>query len=332
MEGRLDGIAGKRVLVTGGCGFVGVNLVNALTAYGADVAVLDLAGADWPRLPEGTRVVKADICSRADLANAANGVDIVYHLAARTDLEGNSLTDYRVNTEGTRNLVEEAARADVGRFVFYSTQLVTGLFNETRFIDETEPYRTKTIYGESKIAGEKIVMVDCGKAGLDYTIIRPTSVYGPWGEDPYKDFFRVVKRRRYFHVGKAANLVSWVFVKNLVDLTILASLSPEAANETYLGNDFHPYTMRQIVDAIGEYYGRRVPTVPSVLITAVAYACAIPHTAGLKVPIYPFRLRNIKASYCYDIEKSVRIGYDPQYDLKRGVRETLDWYESRRLI
>jgi nucleoside-diphosphate-sugar epimerase len=332
MEGRLDAVAGKRVLVTGGCGFIGTNLVFELVRRGAEVSVLDLPSADWPRLPTEARVLKADICRRDRITGAAQGMDIVYHLAARSDLDGTALSDYRVNVVGTGNLVDEASRAGVGRFVFYSTQLVVGLFNETRFIDETEPYRTNTVYGESKISAEKIVKAACPAAGIEYTIIRPTSVYGPRGEEPYRDFFRLIKRRRYWHVGKATNLVSWIYVRNLVDLTILASLSPNAADETFFANDFHPYTMREIVNTVGDYYGLRIPTVPSALVTAAAYACVLPRAAGVKVPIYPFRLRNIKASYCYDIEKSVRMGYEPEYDLKRGVGETLDWYESKRLI
>jgi GlcNAc-P-P-Und epimerase len=332
MESGLAAVAGKRVLVTGGCGFIGANLVGDLARRGAEVTVLDLPEADWSRLPDSARRIEADICQAGSLSGAAEGVDIVYHLAARTDLDGASLSDYAVNVEGTRNVVEESARGGARRFVLYSTQLVVGLFNETRFIDETEPYRTKTVYGESKIEAEKIVKSGCRSDGMQYTIIRPTSVYGPWGEEPFKAFFRAIKRRRYLHVGKAANLVSWLYVNNLVDLTILASLSPEAANETFFANDFHPYTMREIVDTVGEYYGFRVPTIPSAVITAIAYACALPHGAGLKVPIYPFRLRNIKANYCYDIEKSVRIGYEPRYDLKRGIGETLDWYESKGVI
>jgi nucleoside-diphosphate-sugar epimerase len=209
---------------------------------------------------------------------------------------------------------------------------VVGLFNETRFIDETEPYRTKTHYGQSKIEGEKVVTEYCVKAHMPYTIIRPTSVYGPWGEAPYRAFFQTIKKRRYFHVGKANNLVSWVYVKNLVNLTITTSLSKEAANETYFGNDFHPYTMREIVDAVARYYKIAIPTVPNVVITPAAYALGLLKVMGLNVPIYPFRLKNIKANYCYDIEKSIRIGYRPHYDLTKGIHETLDWYETKGWI
>lgn len=326
-------LSGMRVLVTGGCGFIGRNLVDGLLAAGAEVTVVDLPGADWSQLPPGVRPVRADLLDAGSLTGTCDGAQIVYHLAARTDIDSDTLEDYALNYTGTANLIAECARTGgVGRLVFYSTQLVVGLFNETRFIDETEPYRTKTAYGASKIEGERAVARGCAAAGIPYTIIRPTSVYGPWGETPYREFFHAIKRRRYFHVGAAANLVSWVYVKNLVDLTLLASISPAAEDETYFGNDYHPYTMREIVDTVGDYYGIRVPTAPSAAVTAVAYALALPKRWGLNVPIYPFRLQNIKANYCYDVGKSIAIGFRQRYDLAQGLTETLDWYEGRGLL
>jgi nucleoside-diphosphate-sugar epimerase len=326
-------LSDRSVLVTGGCGFIGRNLIERLLAEGASVTSLDLPGADWQSLPASVSQVRADILDQRSLAGAFDGVEIVYHLAARTDIDGVTVEDYAVNYLGTQNVIEELARAGHGqRFVFYSTQLVVGLFNEARFLDEREPYRTKTAYGASKIEGEKVVAEHCQRHQIPFTIIRPTSVYGPWGESPYKEFFRAIKRRRYFHVGRAENLVSWVYVKNLVELTILVSSSPDAQDQTYFGNDLHPYTMREIVDRVAAYYGIAVPTVPSSLVTALAYALAVPKRLGVNVPLYPFRLRNIKARYCYDVGKSVGIGYRPQYDLDRGLRETLDWYERHHRL
>jgi nucleoside-diphosphate-sugar epimerase len=121
-------------------------------------------------------------------------------------------------------------------------------------------------------------------------------------------------------------------VKNLVDLTILASLSAGASDQTYFGNDFHPYTMREIVDAVAGYYGIVVRSIPGPLATILAYALVLPRRAGVKVPLYPFRLRNIRANYCYDVSKSVALGYVPRYDLRAGIRETLDWYESAKRL
>jgi len=300
-----------------------------LLEQGAIVAVLDQPSADWSRLPSGVGHVKADILRRSDLVGTCDGIEIVYHLAARTDLDGASRDDYRVNFEGTQNLIDEGAKTQqLKRFVFYSTQLVVGLFDETRFIDEGEPYRTKTPYGESKIEAERVVKASCGAADIPFTIIRPTSVYGPWGGAPYKEFFETIKKGRYLHVGRADNLVSLVYVKNLINLTILTSLSVHAENEVFFGNDFHPYTMRQIVDVAADYYGVRIKTIPSAVMTFIAYVGGVCKLLGINVPIYPFRLKNIKANYCYDVHKSVRLGYDPHYDLVDGVRETLDWYEK----
>lgn len=318
------------VVVTGGCGFIGTNLVFELLKRGADVTVLDLPSADWSHLPAEIKAVRANILDRASLLRAFDGAEIVYHLAARTDLDGRRLSDYRANFEGAENVIEVLKDSETLRkFVLYSTQLVVGLFDETRFIDEGEPYRTKTLYGESKIIAEKTTIGKCGEFNIPYVIVRPTSVYGPWGQSPYRDFFRAIKNGRYFHVGKANNLVSLVYVENLVDLTLLLSVQESANNQIFFGNDFHPYTMREIVEEAARYYKVRVYTIPAFPTTAAAYVLGLFKLLGFDVPLYPSRLRNITANYCYDIQKSVRSGYDPRIGLAEGIRRTLDWYEQR---
>lgn len=321
----------QRVLVTGACGFIGPNLIRELVRRGANVVALDLPASDEGRLPDEVAMIEADLLSPESLAGKLGGFDVVFHLAARTDLDGRSPADYAVNTDGTRNLLEEIGRCGgTGRFVHYSTQLVVGLFNESRFINESEPYRTKTPYGESKIESERIVNGVCGALGIDHTIVRPTSVYGPWGGSPFREFFEVIRSGRYMHAGRAENLVSLVYVKNLVDLTLLLANHPGARNETFFGNDFHPYTMREIVQTVSEFYEVKIRSVPVWLLTMAAYFLGIFKLLGMNVPLYPFRLRNIRMTYCYDISKSVRLGYLPTHDLRSGISETLTWYEERR--
>ncbi|MCB9822876.1 NAD(P)-dependent oxidoreductase [Candidatus Nomurabacteria bacterium] len=317
--------------MTGACGFIGQNLVAELLKQGADVIALDLPTANWSIIPKSVRRVPADILDKKSLVGVFDTVNIVYHLAARTDLGGKKLRDYEVNFEGTKNVfIEAAKKSSVERFVFYSTQLVVGLFNEKRFIDENEPYRTNTVYGQSKIEGEKVVKALSNEYGVNYTIIRPTSVYGPAGGAPYKDFFKAIKSGRYFHVGRADNLVSMVYVKNLIDLTILASLHKSAKNKVYYGNDFHPYTMRDFAETAASYYKIQITSLPYALVLLISYIGGILKAVGLNPPIYPFRLKNIMMNYCYDIQNTLAIGYDPKYNLELGVRETLDWYESRK--
>lgn len=332
-ENAINNFDKRTVLVTGACGFIGQNLIAELLNQGATVVALDLPTADWSSLPKSVRRISADILDKKSLVGAFDAVNIVYHLAARTDLDGKKLSDYAVNYEGTKNVFVEASKnRSISRFVFYSTQLVVGLFNEKRFIDENEPYRTNTVYGQSKIEGEKIVKKLSTKSGVDYTIIRPTSVYGPAGGAPYKDFFKTIKGGKYFHVGRADNMVSMVYVKNLVNLTILASLNMRAKNNIYFGNDFHPYTMREFADTVASYYNIDIRTLPRALVVPIAYVGGALKFIGFNPPIYPFRLKNIMMSYCYDTQNSMEIGYNPMYDLEQGVKETLDWYEERQQI
>lgn len=249
-----------------------------------------------------------------------------FHLAARTDINSDNVDDYYENYEGTEVLLKWVNIKVLNRFVFYSTQLVVGLRNETRFIDNSEPYWTRTAYGESKIKAEKILKKYCLKNNISYVIIRPTSVYGPFGKEPYRDFFLTIKNKRYFNIGRADNLVSLCYVKNIIELTLLLGQSEKANKGIFYGNDFHPYTMREISDETASYFKIKLLTVPDFIVWLAAYSLGVLKMIGVNVPLYPFRLKNIKANYCYDISNSVALGYLPKYNLSEGLKRTLDWY------
>jgi nucleoside-diphosphate-sugar epimerase len=319
----------KKVVVTGGSGFIGINLIRELHQSGAQVTSIDYQDPPRNSLPDGVKFIKSDLSELGNYQDALSICDYCFHLAARTDLNGNKIEDYAVNFEGTARLIEGLkSNKKIKRFVFYSTQLVAGIFNETRFIDEEEPYRTKTPYGESKIRGEKVVSEKCTSLNIPYTIIRPTSVYGPFGNEPYRDFFRMIKKGRYFHIGKADNLICMVFVGNLVDQTLFLAGHPNAENECYFGNDLYPYTMRQFADSAAGFWKQKLITMPDLIIYPAAYLLGLFKLIGFKVPLYPFRLTNIKANYCYSIQKSVRLGYSPEHTLAEGMKQTLSWYDE----
>jgi nucleoside-diphosphate-sugar epimerase len=318
----------KKVLVTGGAGFIGVNLVNALVESGANVDVLDLPTADFSSLPVGINQIKINLLELDQLEHDLLDYDFVFHLAAKTDLSGKNLADYAVNFEGTQLLIDSIRESKhLQKFVFYSTQLVVGIFNETRFIPTDEPYRTKTIYGQSKIIGEMITQDLCETYSIPYCIVRPTSVFGPFGKVPYRDFFLSIKNGPYFHIGKANNLISMVFVKNLVDQTLFLAINENSNGMIFFGNDLHPYTMRQFVDVVAAFYDKSVPTIPKIIVYPVAYLLGILKLIGIPVPLYPFRLHNMTANYCYDIGNSLKLGYYPRFSLSKAIEETLSWYE-----
>ena len=319
----------KKVVITGGAGFIGINLVQALLHTGAQISVIDLPTADFSKLPPEITIIRQDIMEAERFREVLLNADFVFHLAARTDLNGKKIEDYRTNYEGTRRLLSVLRdNHNLARFVLYSTQLVVGLFNETRFIDETEPYKTKTIYGESKILAERTTRDLCTEFNIPYTILRPTSVYGPYGKEPYRDYFLSIKRGHYFHIGKAANLISMVYVRNLVEQTLFLACNSSAIGQKYFGNDLHPYTMHQFSDLGANYFKRRLFTVPESIAYISAYAMGLLKLFGIPVLLYPFRLHNITANYCYDIGNSVRLGFFPPYEVEQGIQETLDWYTA----
>jgi GlcNAc-P-P-Und epimerase len=319
----------KEVVITGGAGFIGINLVQALIQTGARISVVDLPTADFSPLPDGITIVKQDILEADRFRDILLDADFVFHLAARTNLNGKNIEDYLVNYEGTRQLLSVLRGSrKLSRFVLYSTQLVVGLFNVTRFIDENEPYRTKTLYGESKILAEKLTRNFCTEYKIPYTIIRPTSVYGPYGQEPYRDYFLSIKRGHYFHIGNASNLISMVYVNNLIEQTLFLACNPSAIGQIFFGNDFHPYTMRQYSDTVAQYFKRKLFTIPDPIAIISAYLLGFLKLFGIPVPLYPFRLYNIKANYCYDISNSVRLGFLPPYTLEQGIRKTLEWYTA----
>lgn len=314
------------VLVTGGCGFIGSHLVDTLIKLGARVVVIDKDKFCPYRNKRAEYIFTDLLINSYDISEYR--FDYVFHLAAKCDLNGKKIEDYAVNFIGTKLLLNKLNSTKLKKFVFYSTQLVIGLFNETRFIDSNEPYKTSTLYGRSKIKGEKIVKTLCARQKIPYSIIRPTSVYGPRGKEPYRDFFLSIKRGHYVHVGKASNLVSLAYVKNLIDLTLIVGSKDDSAGNIYYGTDFHPYTMREIVETCSDHFKNNIITVPEWVIWIAAYFFGLLRYFGFNTPIYPFRLKNILCNYCYDIQNLVKLGYDPMFDLRGGIRETLDWYKK----
>lgn len=316
----------KNIVVTGGTGFIGRNLVDALLELGANVSIIDLPDANYSMISERVNVIRGSVLDQSFLDHALLGSDYVFHLAAKTDLSGSTIEDYKVNFEGTRNIIEAIhENSKKCKLIFFSTQLVVGIFNETRFIKNTEPYRTKTLYGESKILAEKIVQDKCRDYQIPYIIFRPTSVYGPYGREPYRDFFLTIKKKQYFHIGKADNLISMVYVKNLIEQCLYITNS-KTEEKIFFGNELYPYTMREFSNSVANYFGIIIPTLPYSLVYICAYLLGILKIIGINVPLYPFRLKNITSNYCYDIGNSLMLGFYPKYSLEEGISETLNWY------
>lgn len=318
----------SRILVTGGAGFLGTNLVGHLLELGHDVLSLDIKPA---RNPEHASVHSISDLLDADSLNqtvADFSPHVIFHLGARTDLDGPDLAAYAANTKGVRNMIEAARQApELRRIVFASTMLVCRLgYTPTG----DEDYCPSTIYGASKVEGERLVRTEAGE--LPWTIMRPTSLWGPWFDVPYRSFFDAVREGWYLHPKGRSVYRSYGFVLNSVmQLNAILDL-PEAVtrHRTFYLADERPLELRAWAEYIRAAFGvGPVKEVPMPVLKAIALAGDILQKVGWRrPPLTSFRLNNMITNAIFDTQYLLPIHEDLPYDVESAVNITVDWLKS----
>ncbi len=333
-----------RVLVTGGSGFVGANLVTELLARGLEVRSFDrvpspLAGN--PRL----QTVVGDITDTADVANAVDGIDTVIHTAAIIDLMGGaSVTDeYRqrsfgVNVGGTENLVHAGQKAGVKRFVYTASNSVVMGGQVVSGGDETLPYteRFNDLYTETKVIAEKFVLSQNGVGGMLTCSIRPSGIWGRGDQTMFRKVFEsVLAGHVKVLVGSKDVKLDNSYVHNLIHGFILAAehLVPggTAPGQAYFVNDGEPINMfefsRPVVEACGEPYPKF--RVPGALVLFVMKVWQWLHFRfGVAKPlIEPLGVERITRNNYFSIAKARHdLGYEPLFTTEQAMAECLPYY------
>ena len=321
-----------RVLVTGGNGFLGTNLVSKLGSLDHDVVSFDSAPPRAQMSP-GTRWIQGDLNDLSSIRSAydESSPSLVFHLAARTDLHGRTIEDYAANTIGTDNLITVMKDAGNKPFTVYaSSRLVFAI--DHRPVHDYD-YKPSTPYGESKVAMERRVRDGASAAG-DWALVRPTSLWGPWFGIPYRDFFDTVKSGRYVNVSLRSPSKSYGFVGNAVhELVALAQAPREATHEkVFWLSDYPPLELRNWAELIADEFGVKRPrTVPYWLIRLAAAAGDAAKQLGYsEPPITSFRLRNLLTNMVYDTSTTEAIVGPLPYSLNEGVSLTAEWIRSQQ--
>jgi GlcNAc-P-P-Und epimerase len=314
-----------KVLVTGGSGFIGSNLVTALLDAGHDVLSLDICP---PRNVANKAVTKIiDPLDSKELEATFEQFDpeFIYHLGARTDLDGKSLTDYDYNVRGVNIVIDAANKCSnlLGIF-FASSRLVCKIGYTPKSEDD---YCPTTAYGESKVKGEEIVRL--AEIKVPWCIFRPTSIWGPWFDVPYKTFFLTVAHGRYVHPRGEKIYKSFSFVGNSVYYLMgLMKLSSNIYNrKTFYLCDDPPLEVGVWADEIASALGRSRPKrVPLFVLKIAALAGDFLKLIGMKnPPLTCFRLANLTCQMIHDGEfLKTSMGPAP-YSTKEGVAETVKW-------
>lgn len=314
------------VLITGGSGFIGTNLVEHYRKRGDRVTNLDVAP---PRNPEHAACWrKTDILDREELkrAVAEAAPEIVFHMAARTDLEGDSLQDYSANTDGVANLIAVLRELKALRFVVFASSMLVCRIGHVPS-DEAD-YCPNTHYGESKVAGERLVRETAGEH-FPWIIVRPTSIWGPWFDVPYRSFFTVIQRGLYVHPKGRRVRRSYGFVLNAVfQLEKLAETNGGGllGRTIYLA-DYEPIELKSWADMIQDEFGLPpLREMPLWLFRIAAKTGDMFKCAGYAYPpMSTFRLTNMLTEMVHDTAPLRLVCGDASYTVEEGVRITCDW-------
>ncbi len=335
-----------RVLVTGGSGFVGANLVSALLARGHAVRSFDRAPSPLPQQP-GLEVLEGDIRDPGAVAEAVDGVDTVFHTAAVIELLGGaSASDkyrqrsFAVNVGGTENLLRAAQTAGVERFVYTSSNSVVMSGRPIAGGDETLPYteRFTDLYTETKVVAERFVLSQNGITGMLTCAIRPSGIWGRGDQTMFRKMFEsVVAGHVKVLIGRKSARLDNSYIDNLVHGFILAGehLVPggTAPGQAYFINDGEPINMFEFARPIVEACGQRWPRlrVSGALVHAVMSTWQKLHFRfGLPRPLLePLAVERLYLDNYFSITKAERdLGYRPLFTTEQAMQQCLPYYRE----
>lgn len=324
--------ANEPVLVTGSSGFIGCHLIEELSKRGHSVVGVDLLPERW-RGSTYTHVI-ADVRDGAALDEVFNRFRpaAVVHLAAETRLLPRAeMADYSSNTLGVQTLLRSMQKQRVDqRLIFASTQLVCELGYTPQ--SETD-FMPTTLYGWSKAYGELAVRALHGER-VTWTIVRPTTVWGPGMNEHYRRFLGLLRAGLYWHFNPKPTMRSLGYVKNvtyqLAEL-LEARRSIVDGKVCYVA-DYEPVQLSHWVDLLARALGREnVLTVPRWPLKAMARLGDMVESLGLnRWPLTSARMRNIETSQTVDTSVIQSIAGRCPYTVDMGIAETIQWYEGHR--
>lgn len=310
-----------KILITGGSGFIGAVLARLLRDQGHQVVIYDKAA------PDAEFSLKADVRDLAALKAAAEGVDVIYNLAAehRDDVRPLSLYE-EVNVGGARNVVAAAAHAGVNTVIFTSSVAVYG--DSDKPLDESAPHNWINDYGRTKSLAEiehrKWADADPSRK---LVMVRPSVVFGPGNRGNVYNLLKQIAGGRFVMIGGGQNRKSMAFVDNVAAF-LAFSLTLPAGVSIYNYADKPDFDMNALVSLIRERMGRGHGVGPRLPLWAAHLAGAgadvVANATGKSLPISRVRVRKFVANTEVDARRAHASGFQRPVDLRDGLSATLD--------
>jgi nucleoside-diphosphate-sugar epimerase len=317
-----------RILVTGGAGFLGINLVRYLLERGVEVASLDLAPFDYPDCRGRIEEHRGDIRDPAVVASAVAGADVVVHAAAALPLYA-PRDIWTTDVEGTRTVLAAAEEARVDRVIHVSSTAVYGVPDHHPLVEEDRLHGVGP-YGEAKVAAEA-VCVAARARGLCVPVLRPKTFIGPERLGVFALLYEWALDGRNFPVlGRGDNPYQFLDVEDLCQAIWLCATQPrEVVNDTFnIGAKVYgtPRSdFQAVLDRAGK--GKRIVSLP---VKPAVLALRALEKLGLS-PLYQWIYETVDKESFVSIEKAERVlGFAPRHSNVDALLRNFTWYREHR--
>ncbi|MDR3607998.1 MAG: NAD-dependent epimerase/dehydratase family protein [Oligoflexia bacterium] len=333
-----------KALVTGGSGFIGSTLIEELNRRGYDVYALLRKTSPLNNLESSkfTRV-EGDLSDTESLKRAVRGMDYVFHVAGVVRFHDQA-SIFRLNAEGTRNVVEAVASDDPGikRFVYVSSQAAGGPAASLEAPrTEAELAAPVSVYGQSKLQGEVEVLKY--RSRFPVSIVRPPMVYGPRDKDVFTVIQTVSRRLMPLIRGGTKDGSKYYSLIHVRDLCRGIALAAEAdparvpSGEIFYLTDGAIYTYRELLLSMARALNVRAFSiqVPQPVVTALAGALsAVGKVTGRSFPLNQDKLNEIRPDYwvCSSEKAKDMLGFQAELNLSSGMQDAIRWYKDQKWI
>ncbi len=326
----------RKVLVTGGGGFLGTAVIKKLIARGDSIR--SFSRSFYPELQTlGVEQHQGDIGDFASVEKACKGMDVVIHTAAKAGVWGDYSDYFDANVKGTENVIAACLHNDVGALVHTSTPSVILNGSDLEGVNESYPYPEAyhSAYSKTKALAEKAV-VDATREGLNAVILRPHIIWGP-GDTHLVP--RILKRgKRIVRIGNGRNLVDTIYIDNAADAHVLAADKIETdtslTGKIYFICQNEPVPLWDLIGYILEWSGNRAISRNISHKTAEVFSRVLEFChKKLKLKGEPYLTRYIvnelATSHWFDVSAAEKdLGFVPEISVAEGLTIFKKWMKS----
>jgi len=309
-------------MITGGAGFLGINMVRYLLERGHTVTSLDMAPFDYPEKDKITEVI-GDIRNRADVDKAMEGAEIVIHTAAALPLYKPEEI-YSTDIDGTTTVMESALAHNVDRFIHISSTAVYGIPDHHPLFED-DKLEGVGPYGEAKVKAEEVC--EGYRDRICVPIIRPKSFIGPERLGVFALFYDWAKDAKNFPVlGNGNNAYQLLDVEDLcASIYLTATLDKDKVNDTFNIGAREFTTFKEDYQAVLDYagFGKHIIPLPA---GPAIFTLRVLESLGIS-PLYKWVYETATEESFVSIDKAVDVlGYDPQFSNKDALVRNYQWY------